>query len=129
MSQVLIVDDDPNVRLLVKKILGASDIEVIEAADGAEGLNLASEHDPDLILCDVMMPVMDGMGFLRERSSREAISHIPVMMITSVSEKSCIIDAIKLGACDYVVKPFDPLGVRTKISKLLKELATRPRTT
>ncbi len=121
MSQILIVDDDPSTRLLIRRILGASDVDVIEAEDGAEGLRLAAEHEPDLILCDVMMPVMDGIGFLQEWSSKKEISHIPVVMITSVTEKSRIIDAVKFGACDYVVKPFDPLGVRTKITKLLSE--------
>ncbi len=121
MSQILIVDDDPSTRLLIRRILGASNVDVIEAEDGAEGLRLAAEHEPDLILCDVMMPVMDGIGFLQEWSSRKEIAHIPVVMITSVTEKSRIIDAVKFGACDYVVKPFDPLGVRTKITKLLNE--------
>ena len=127
MSQILIVDDDPSTRLLIKRILGASDINVIEAEDGAEGLKLAAEHEPDLILCDVMMPVMDGIGFLQEWSSKKEIAHIPVVMITSVTEKSRIIDAVKFGACDYVVKPFDPLGVRTKITKLLNETSARAR--
>lgn len=127
MSQILIVDDDPSTRLLIKRILGASAIDVIEAEDGAEGLKLAAEHGPDLILCDVMMPVMDGIGFLQEWSSNKEISHIPVVMITSVTEKSRIIDAVKFGACDYVVKPFDPLGVRTKITKLLSETSARAR--
>ena len=125
MSQILVVDDDPSTRLLIKRILGASaDIDVIEAEDGAEGLRMAAEHEPDLILCDVMMPVVDGIGFLQEWSSKKEISHIPVVMITSVTEKSRIIDAVKFGACDYVVKPFDPLGVRTKITKLLSETSS-----
>jgi DNA-binding response OmpR family regulator len=125
MPRILIIDDDPSIRLLIKKILGASDIEVIEAENGAQGLELAAQHEPDLILCDVMMPVMDGMGFLQEWSSRKDLPHIPIVMITSVTERARIIDAVKFGACDYVVKPFDPLGVRTKITKLLKETSSR----
>jgi DNA-binding response OmpR family regulator len=125
MPQVLIIDDDVNIRVLLKKILASSGVEVVEAKDGAEGLSLAAEHHPDLILCDVIMPVMDGIGFLREWASRDEIAHIPVMMITSVTEKSRIIDTVKFGACDYIVKPFDPLGVRTKVGKLLKDGAAR----
>lgn len=125
MPQVLIIDDDVNIRVLLNKILASSGVEVIEAKDGAEGLNLAAEHHPDLILCDVIMPVMDGIGFLREWASRKEIAQIPVVMITSVTDKSRIIDAVKFGACDYVVKPFDPLGVRTKVGKLLKEAEAR----
>jgi len=123
MSRVLIIDDDPNMRVLVRKVLTSLGVTVLEAQDGAEGLSVAVKRDPDLILCDVMMPVMDGMEFLREWASREAISHIPVIMVTSVSEKVRIIDAIKLGACDYIVKPFDPLGFRTKVNKLLRGAA------
>lgn len=132
MWRVLVIDDDPNVHLLIRKILGSSGIDVIEASDGAEGLSQSLQARPDLILCDVMMPVMDGMEFLREWSTSNEISHIPVVMVTSLSEKDRIIAAIKLGACDYIVKPFDPLGLRTKISKLLKEAAARrgpPRST
>ena len=125
MPQVLIIDDDVNIRVLLNKILASSGVEVIEAKDGSEGLTLAAEHHPDLILCDVIMPVMDGIGFLREWASRKEIAHIPVVMITSVTDKSRIIDAVKFGACDYVVKPFDPLGVRTKVGKLLKEAGAR----
>ena len=128
MARVLIIDDDPNIRLLARKVLGSLGITVLEAQDGAEGLSLTVNRDPDLILCDVMMPVMDGMEFLREWASREAIAHIPVIMVTSVSEKGRIIDAVKLGACDYIVKPFDPLGFRTKVNKLLREAAARQTT-
>ena len=66
MARVLIIDDDPNIRLLARKVLGSLGITVLEAQDGAEGLSLTVNRDPDLILCDVMMPVMDGMEFLRE---------------------------------------------------------------
>jgi len=128
MGRVLVIDDDPKIHVLIKKILGSPNVKVIEAQNGAEGLSLASSRDPDLILCDMMMPVMDGMEFLRAWSSNEAIAHIPVMMLTSISEKVRIIEAIKLGACDYVVKPFDPLSVRMKVAKLLKEITTTRQT-
>lgn len=125
MWRVLVIDDDQKVHILVKKIIGSSGVTVLEAHDGAEGLSLAFKRAPDLILCDMMMPVMDGMQFLREWSTNEAISHIPVMMVTSASEKNRIIEAVKLGACDYIVKPFDPLGLRSKVSKVLEQIGAR----
>jgi CheY-like chemotaxis protein len=125
MWRVLVIDDDLKVLFLVKKILGSSGITVLEAHNGAEGLSLAFKQAPDLILCDMMMPVMDGMQFLREWAANEAISHIPVIMVTAASEKNRIIEAIKLGATDYVVKPFDPLGLRSKVSKVLERLTAR----
>jgi DNA-binding response OmpR family regulator len=127
MPRVLIIDDDPNIRRLIAKIISTTDVEVVEATDGCEGFDLAAKQPPDLILCDVMMPKLDGIGFLRKWSSQETVPAVPIVMITSVTEKSRIIDAVKYCASDYIVKPFDPLGVRTKITKLLKEPPTRPR--
>jgi DNA-binding response OmpR family regulator len=126
MPRVLIIDDDPNIRRLITKIIGTADVQVIEASDGFEGFALAVEQAPDLILCDVIMPKLDGIGFLQKWSSQTPVPPVPIVMITSVTEKSRIIDAVKYGASDYIVKPFDPLGVRTKITKLLKEPAAPP---
>jgi CheY-like chemotaxis protein len=126
MPRVLIIDDDPNIRRLIAKMIGGPDVEVVEAGDGSEGLALAAEREPDLILCDVMMPELDGIGFLHEWSSQEPVPPTPIVMITSVTEKTRIIDAVKYGAADYIVKPFDPLSVRTKISKFLKGPVSEP---
>ncbi|MBN1916376.1 MAG: response regulator [Verrucomicrobia bacterium] len=126
MPRILIIDDDPSIRRLITKIISTADVEVIEASDGSEGYTLAAANPPDLILCDVMMPNLDGIGFLQKWSSQATVPSVPIVMITSVTEKSRIIDAVKYGASDYIVKPFDPLGVRTKITKLLKEPATPP---
>jgi len=124
MPRILIIDDDPNIRRLITKIISTADVQVIEASDGSEGFAMATAQTPDLILCDVMMPQLDGIGFLQKWSSQATVPPVPIVMITSVTEKSRIIDAVKYGASDYIVKPFDPLGVRTKIAKLLREPAS-----
>ena len=126
MTKILVVDDDVAIRVLLRRTLGSMpDAEIIEAENGAEALGLAHEQRPDLILLDIMMPVMDGIEFLKKSAANEQLSRIPVMMISALAERERIIDSVSHGARDYIVKPFDPLGLRTKVTKLLRESAMR----
>jgi CheY-like chemotaxis protein len=126
VTKVLVVDDDPNSRVLLRKILSSMPkTEVIEAEDGAEALELARQRKPDLVLLDIMMPVMDGIEFLKRCAADEQLSKIPVMMVTALADRDRIIASVSHGARDYIVKPFDSTGLRSKVAKVLKESVAR----
>jgi len=117
----MIVDDSMTMRKIIKQILTAEGFDrFIEAEDGNDALNkLRLNDDVDLILTDWNMPQMDGMTFLKAVKSTDAFKNIPVAMITTESAKEEIIEALKVGAKDYIVKPFKPDIVRDKVKKIL----------
>jgi CheY-like chemotaxis protein len=84
--KVLIVDDDESSRDFVKAIMAAEGWEIVEAHNGAEGLDLAEEQKPGLIILDVSMPVMDGFEAFRRLRTEEATKHIPIIMLTAINE-------------------------------------------
>jgi len=121
MARILIVDDDPSSRTLLRITLSQmNDTEFIEAEDGAEAMSLAQDQKLDLILLDIMMPVMNGIEFLKRSAADERLSGIPVVMVTALTEREMIVETVMLGARDYVVKPFDPQGLRVKVTELLR---------
>jgi DNA-binding response OmpR family regulator len=126
MTRVLVVDDDEQSRRLVRRALGQMPgAEVMEAGDGEEGLDMAHQRRPDVILLDIKMPNMDGIEFLKRSSRDEFLSNVPVRMVTAVSDRQQIIVSVSYGARDYVVKPFDPIGLVNKIKRLLADNAMR----
>jgi len=106
MSKVLIVDDEPDVLLLLRVNLEAAGYDTVLAADGETALNRIEDAEPDLVLLDIMMPVMDGWGVLRALSERE--NGPRVVVVSANSSDRDIIRALTSGALDYVTKPFDP---------------------
>ena len=133
-AQVLIVDDVPaNVKLLEAK-LSSEYYNVITAKDGFEAIDMARTHKPDLILLDVMMPGMDGFETCRKLKEDPSISHIPVVMVTALSEKTDRIKGLEAGADDFITKPINDTAlfarVRSlvRIKLLLDELRLRDRT-
>lgn len=120
-KKIMIVDDSMTMRKIIKQILTAEGFDrFIEAEDGNDALNkLRLNDDVDLILTDWNMPQMDGMTFLKAVKSTDAFKNIPVAMITTESAKEEIIEALKVGAKDYIVKPFKPDIVRDKVKKIL----------
>jgi DNA-binding response OmpR family regulator len=126
MTRILIVDDDPSSRTLLRLTLSyMTDAEFLEAANGAEAMSLAHEQKFDLILLDIMMPVMTGIEFLKQSAADEELSGVPVVMVTALTERRLVLESVTLGACDYVVKPFDPRGLRVKVTQLLRERTVR----
>jgi len=124
MAKVLVVDDDPKARMLVATILDTMPaVEVVEAENGADGLSLAQECAPDVILLDMMMPVIDGMDFLKQHAASESLSAIPVIVITALAERERVVAALASGARDYILKPFDAPRLRSKVAALLEERA------
>jgi two-component system chemotaxis response regulator CheY len=124
MARILVVDDDPSTRNLLKRTLESTpDTDVIEAEDGAQGLDRAQDSRPDLILLDIMMPKMSGIDFLEVRMGSDELSRIPVVVISVLGERSHVVAAVSRGACGYVTKPFDPRGLQSKVADLLRSRA------
>jgi DNA-binding response OmpR family regulator len=120
MSKVLVVDDDPHIRELLRHVLEVALFEVDEAEDGAAALSRLRRSRPDLVVLDVMMPGLDGWTVCGEikRSSR-----IPVIMLTAKGESAQKVKGFELGADDYVVKPFDAPELVARVKALLRRFA------
>lgn len=116
---VLVVDDDEFLRKAVGKVLEGGNYLPLFAVSGVEALQLLHRTRPDLILMDVMMPDLDGIEVLRRVKAAPELTSIPVVMITGQSEGRVVIDSLKAGASDFVVKPFDRNTLLTKVSAFL----------
>jgi two-component system, chemotaxis family, chemotaxis protein CheY len=119
--KILLVDDSSTMRRIQKNTLntiGLTDVE--EAEDGEQAVSKALAGKYDLILMDWNMPKMTGIEALKKMKSEDSIKAIPVIMVTSESEKSRIIEAIQAGAANYIVKPFQPETLQEKIAALKK---------
>lgn len=115
---VLIIDDNQDVRDYVKTLLNDT-YSVIEAGNGSEGLKLAIANVPDIIICDVMMPVMDGMECCRRLKAEPRTSHIPVMMLTAYSMDEQKIKGYECGADSYISKPFSSELLMARLHNLI----------
>lgn len=118
MTRILTVDDSKSVRLIVSKHLGEFGFEITEAGDGAQGLARLKEGDADLILLDMDMPVLNGVGMLEQL--RAAGDRTPVIMLTAASRQSLISAAVKLGIEGYILKPWKAEELRAKVLKGLR---------
>ena len=119
LSTILVVDDNEDIRTYLRVLL-SDHYYVIEASDGQNGLRLAKESVPDLIVSDVMMPVMDGLTFCSKIKEDEVTSHIPVILLTARSEESQRIEGYEHGADAYLTKPFSAHLLLARISNLLQ---------
>jgi two-component system cell cycle response regulator len=120
MPKVLGCDDDPVSRTILAKCLRQIGCEVVEATNGVECLEAARREKPDLILLDVMMSVMDGLQVLNEMRQDPELRSIPVIMLTAVAHKDLVVEIIKLGVRDYIVKPFDRKELQRKVNRVLR---------
>ncbi|HWD21192.1 MAG TPA: response regulator transcription factor [Verrucomicrobiae bacterium] len=105
MKKILIIEDEPEMRRNITQLLRFHGYESSAAADGQEGLDLARRAPPDLILCDVMMPVLDGYGALRLLHMDPLLARIPFIFLTAKGEKDDLRSGMNLGADDYLTKP------------------------
>ena len=121
MAKILIVDDESQFIDMLQIILEANEYEVISANDGEEGLEKARSEKPDLIILDLMMPVMDGYMMLKKLRKDEQIKDIPVILCTAKSHRDDKENGLKAGADAYIKKPFEPPELLTKIEELLKK--------
>ncbi|NLJ60105.1 MAG: response regulator [Firmicutes bacterium] len=117
MPLALIVDDAAFIRLRTRKLLEENGYEVEEAKDGEEAIQKYKEVSPDVVLLDITMPVMDGITALKGIKSIDP--QAKVVMCTAVGQQSLVLEAIKAGANDYLLKPLDPEKVLASVKKLV----------
>lgn len=117
--KILTVDDSKTVRIIVKKAFKSFDCEIIEAANGVEGLATAAKEHPDVILLDVTMPVMDGVEMLTKLKSDPSLKGIPVIMLTAEGGRDNVLKIAKIGVRDYIVKPFKEELLMEKVGRII----------
>ena len=123
MKRILIIEDNTEVRENLAEILMLSNYETIEAENGKVGVKHAIEYNPDLIICDVMMPELDGFGVLKILNKNPDLMHIPFMFLTAKAEKTDFRKGMGLGADDYITKPFDDVELLEAIEMRLAKSA------
>ena len=119
-KKLLVIDDSDQIRWFLKHVFNKED-QILEARNGQDGINVALKEEPDLILCDVMMPVKDGYETCREIKNDPKMAQTPVVMLTAKVESEDVITGIEAGADDYITKPFDVEILRSKINSLMKK--------
>ncbi|HET6963482.1 MAG TPA: response regulator transcription factor [Acidimicrobiales bacterium] len=122
-ARLLIVDDDPEIRTMLSRILTDEGYRVAEMADGEALLKAMNEQPPDLVLLDVMLAAEDGMDVLANLRRK---SDVPVIMLTARGKELDRVLGLKLGADDYVVKPFSPSELTARIASVLRRTSRRP---
>ena len=119
MITIVCADDTADIRNLVRATLSADGVHVLAARDGAEAIEMVQRQRPDAVLLDIHMPGMDGLETLRAMSAHLDLAQIPVMMITSDSQAENVREALRFGARDFLVKPFEPEVLRRRVRRLL----------
>jgi DNA-binding response OmpR family regulator len=117
--RVLVVDDDPQVLRLMRVNLEMEGYDVVSAPDGAEALDAVINERPDIVVCDVMMPGIDGLTVLRNLRSNPRTSKIPFVVVSAKAQRSDVKAALDMGADRYITKPFDPQELLDAVEHLL----------
>ncbi len=120
-TTVLIIEDNDDIRESTREILELTGYQVYEAPEGKTGVELAIKHLPDVILCDIMMPELDGFGVLFMLSKNQQTATIPFIFLTAKAERTDMRKAMELGADDYLTKPFDDIELLNAIETRLKK--------
>lgn len=118
-NTILIIEDNDELRAFIREIF-ESGFNVLEAENGALGLEMAAEHIPDIVLSDVMMPGMNGLEVCSRLKNAAATAHIPVVLLTARTQSDQVVEGLSAGADDYLVKPFDPRILELKINNLIR---------
>ncbi len=121
MKTILLIEDNNEVRENTAEILELSKYKVLTAENGKIGVELAQQHKPDLIICDVMMPVLDGYGVLHMLGRNPETTSIPFIFLTAKSERSDFRKGMEMGADDYITKPFDDIELLNAVESRLKK--------
>lgn len=117
MARILVVDDAHFMRMQCSKVLRSDGHEVLEAADGSEAVQRYEESDPDLVLMDVTMPVMDGIEAVK--TIKQASPQARIIMVSATGQQSMVMSAIEAGALDFVIKPFQPQRLLEAVNSAL----------
>jgi CRP-like cAMP-binding protein len=120
-KKILLIEDNKDVRENTAEILELSKYKVFTAKNGKEGIEIAQKERPDLIICDIMMPVLDGYGVLHLLSKSPETASIPFIFLTAKAERSDMRKGMEMGADDYVTKPFDDIELMNAIESRLKK--------
>ncbi len=123
MERILIVDDEPDIRDVLRITLEGEGYSVHEAADGQEALEMVQKHSPQLILMDFKMPRLDGRQVCQILKKDILLQHLPIILLTSKGEVTDKVRGIDAGADDYVVKPFDPMELLARVRMILRRTA------
>jgi diguanylate cyclase len=118
MNTILIIEDEPQIRKNIQQILNLEGFSTITAEDGLEGLDMAQKHQPDMIICDVMMPNLDGYGLIEALRQKPLTADIPFIFLTAKAENRDLRQGMELGADDYLIKPF-------QADELIRAISTR----
>lgn len=121
MKKILLIEDNPDVRENTAEILQLAQYEVITAENGKEGVEIAQKELPDLIICDIMMPELNGHGVLFMLSKNRETANIPFIFLTAKAERSDVRKGMDMGADDYITKPFDDVELLNAINARLKK--------
>ena len=118
MNTILIIEDEPQIRKNIQQILDLEGFSTITAENGLQGLDMVERHQPDMIICDVMMPNLDGYGLIEILRQQPLTANIPFIFLTAKAEHHDLRQGMELGADDYLIKPF-------KADELIKAISTR----
>lgn len=124
-KRLLLIDDDPNLILLVKDYLEFRGYEVVTAENGREALEVLEQDIPDMIICDVMMPEMDGYAFVNHVRQDERTSWLPVLFLSAKGQSQDRVKGLNTGADVYMVKPFEPEELVAQVEASLKQVYRR----
>lgn len=119
MKRILIAEDEPSIVLSLEFLLTEAGYEVFTAVNGADALKLAEQHKPDLLVLDIMLPVVNGFEVCRTVRSNPALREMPILMLTARGREQEIARGLALGASAYVTKPFGTRELMSKIRELL----------
>jgi len=121
-TKILIVDDDPDTRDIIRLSLDSETYRITEAKTGVEALEKVITHEPDIIVLDVMLPEKSGMDVCRILKESIVTAHVPVIMLTAKQTTDDKVEGLNTGADDYLVKPFNPLELEARINALLRKM-------
>lgn len=125
-KKILAVDDENDVLLIIKTALLSEGFDVKTAPSGSEGLQIAREFQPDLVILDVMMPEMSGFDVLNQMREEPGLKSIPVIMLTGVADKEKIREALDIGVNYYIVKPFEFHDLVSKVRLAISDAESTP---
>ena len=120
MAKIVVADDDADIRELVVFKLRQDGHEIVAVGDGASAVEACQEATPDLVLLDVMMPGMSGLDACRELRADPALESVPVILLTARAQEADVEQGFNVGADDYVVKPFSPRELASRVSAVLQ---------